>query len=349
MPNEIRTFTKERLEAVVADLGQPRFRAKQLYEWLHGHRVSSYSQMTNLPKALREKLEERFPLFEPTVLDKRISADATRKYVLKLHDGALVEAVGMPSFSDDGEVKRLTVCFSTQVGCAMACAFCATGGEGFTRNLTATEMVDQIVAVERDFGHRVTNAVAMGQGEPFLNYAELLSALRMLNDPAGLNIGARHITVSTCGIIDGIRRLSDEPEQFTLAISLHAAVQGKRDALMPRMENQPLVELRRALDAYTGKTGRRVSLEYLLIDGVNDAEEDLDALIGFCEGLLCHVNLLPVNAVEGSAFAPSAPEVVAAWIKRLSRCGVETTMRNSRGKDIEGACGQLKNAYAKQG
>ena len=171
----------------------------------------------------------------------------------------------------------------------------------------------------------------------------------MLNDPAGLNIGARHITVSTCGIIDGIRRLSDEPEQFTLAISLHAAVQGKRDALMPRMENQPLVELRRALDAYTEKTGRRVSLEYLLIDGANDGEEDLDALIGFCEGLLCHVNLLPVNAVEGSAFAPAAPEVVAAWIKRLSRCGIETTMRNSRGKDIEGACGQLKNAYAKQG
>lgn len=343
--NEIKRLNLEELEALMIDMGLPKFRAKQLYEWLHTHRVASYEDMTNLPKPLRSRLQEQWPLASASVVDKQVSLDGTRKYILEFADGAQVETVGMPVFHEDRKsVKRLSVCFSTQVGCAMACAFCATGKEGFSRNLSCEEMVEQITAVEKDFGCRVTNVVAMGQGEPFLNYEETLAALNQLNSPDSFNIGARHITVSTCGIIRGIRSFSREPEQFTLAISLHSAIQGKRNELMPRVANQPLDQLKRELLKYVERTNRRVTLEYILIQNVNDGEDDLRELISFTEGLLCHVNLLPINAVKDSEYQPSQPKTVNRWIAELAKSGVEATMRISRGSDICGACGQLKNS-----
>ncbi|WP_165172155.1 23S rRNA (adenine(2503)-C(2))-methyltransferase RlmN [Adlercreutzia sp. ZJ242] len=341
--NEIKTYRLDQLEYLVKDLGQPKFRAKQIYEWFHVKHASSYDEMTNLPLVLRAQLAEECPLASSHIADKRISSDGTRKYIVEFADGQRAETVGLPSENNDASKQRLTVCFSTQVGCPMGCAFCATGREGFKRNLTASEIVDQILTVEKDFSQRVTNAVAMGQGEPFLNYDETLKALRIMNEKEGLNIGARHITVSTCGIIEGIERFAKEPEQFTLAVSLHSAIQTKRDDLMPKVANQPLDQLKPALESYIRKTNRRVTFEYLLIRDVNDGPDDLKALLRFCEGLLCHVNLLPVNTVEGSQFKPSKKHVSEIWLKEFEKRHIEATFRKSRGADISGACGQLKN------
>lgn len=343
MNNELIKLSLEDLTALVTGWGFPKFRAKQVYEWIHKHHCSSISDMTNVPQALRTQLEDTFPSESTEILDRQVSTDGTRKYVLRLEDGHLVETVGMPIFSQDGSIERLTVCVSSQVGCPMACAFCATGREGFTRNLTAAEIIRQVALVQEDFGSRVSNVVVMGQGEPFLNYGEVIEALKIMNNSDDFNIGARHITLSTCGILNGIERLSKESEQFTLAISLHAAIQSTRNTLMPQVKNQPLSLLRKSLVDYLEATHRRISFEYLLIADVNDSEDDLQALIQFCEGLLCHVNLLPMNAVEGSAYQPSPRSTVEHWMRELEKHSIEVSMRRSRGSDIAGACGQLKN------
>ena len=349
MTRSIKACSLGQLEQLMAEFGQPKFRAAQLAQWLYVHHVNSYDQMTNLSLSLRSKLTEAYPLSVPSIVDKQVSHDGTRKYVLECEDGKRVETVAMPSGSQapDDVRERLTVCFSTQVGCAMQCAFCETGHEGFSRNLSVGEMVDQILIAQEDMGQRVSNVVAMGQGEPFLNYDNTLAALRILNHAKLLKIGARRITVSTCGIIPGINRFANEPEQFTLAVSLHAARQSVRDVLMPQMTNQPLSRLRKALQQYLEKTDRRITLEYLLIDGINDNEEDLAALIDFCSGLLVHINLLPMNAVASSCLQPSPPSTVFQWREELERKHIETTLRKSRGADIAGACGQLKNAVAR--
>lgn len=343
MNNELIKLTEADLADLVTSWGYPRFRGKQVYEWLHRHHADSFDAMNNIPKKLRDQLAEAFPLDEVSLFDRRISQDGTRKYIIQLSDGSLVETVGMPVYGNDGGVERLTVCVSSQVGCPMACLFCATGREGLTRNLTAAEIVSQVALVQKDFQERVSNVVVMGQGEPFLNYNEVLSALRILNSDDDFNIGARHITLSTCGIIEGIKQLSDEPEQFTLAISLHSALQDKRDILMPKVTNQPLSALKEAIRQYQEATHRRVTFEYLLIRGNNDSEEDLQALLHFCEGLLCHINLLPVNSVEGSPLQPSTAATAKHWVSTLTDRGIETSFRKSRGSDIDGACGQLKN------
>ena len=341
MEKPIKSYALPDLEELMAQLGQPRFRARQLADWLYIRHAESYDQMTNLPATLRARLQEEAPLYPTKISHRSISRDGTRKYVLSFHDGAQVETVAIPSKSG---ASRLTVCFSTQAGCAIGCVFCATGHEGFTRNLTPGEMADQILIAQEDCDERVTNVVAMGQGEPFLNYENTLAALHILNDSKGLAIGARRITVSTCGIIPGIERFSHEPEQFTLAVSLHAARQPIRDILMPAMAKYPLEKLKKSLQDYLDSTNRRITLEYLLIDGVNDNQEDLAALLSFCRGLHCHVNLLPMNRVDSSPFEPSSQETVLEWIERLERRGIETTLRSSRGADIAGACGQLKNS-----
>ena len=323
------------------ELGQPSFRAQQLTEWLYQRHVSSYDEMTNLPAALRAALSERFPLTTPEIVNRQVSRDGTRKYLIEFDDGIRVETVAIPSRGGD----RLTVCFSTQAGCAIGCAFCATGREGFARNLTPGEIIDQVFIAQDDMGKRVTNVVGMGQGEPFLNYDNTMAALRILNNKKGLEIGARHISVSTCGILPGIERFSEEPEQFTLAVSLHAARQGVRDLLMPNVVRFKLGNLKSALQEYIAKTNRRVTLEYIMIDGVNDADEDLKALQKFCANLLCHVNLIPINAIEGSVFQPSEPETINRWLNAIQKKGTEATLRDSRGSDIDGACGQLKNTF----
>ncbi len=328
----------------MADWGQPAFRSKQLYEWLHTHHVGTYDQMTNLPKALRQKLEQEYPLAGLALADQQVSRDGTRKYVFTLADGVQVETVGIPSDPRDEEAGRLTVCVSTQAGCPMQCAFCATGHEGLSRSLASDEIVDQVHAVQSDFGRRVSNVVAMGQGEPFLNYDATLAAMRKLNEKQGLNIGARHIAVSTCGLIDGIERLATEPEQFTLAVSLHSAVQPIRDALMPKVASQPLGMLRETLLRYVDTTGRRVTLEHLLIKDVNDSDDDLAALIDFCRGMICHVNLLPMNPVPGTSLDGAPQQRLKEWRDVLEARHIDASIRVSHGSDIAGACGQLKNS-----
>lgn len=340
------TYSLDDLTALLKDWGQPAFRGKQIYEWIHKHHASSYDDMTNLPQTLRKRLEEQFPLNAISIVDRQQSRDGSRKYLLQLGDGHLVETVGLPSFDQDGLITRLSVCVSSQVGCAMACTFCATGKEGFSRNLTAAEIIEQVTTVQKDFNHRVSNVVVMGQGEPFLNYDEVLTALKILNDSSDLNIGARHITLSTCGLLEGIEKLSLEKEQFTLAISLHSALQSSRNKLMPRVKNQPLSNLKDSLALYHERTGRRVSLEYLMLKGINDDEAHLQALLSFCEGLCVHVNLLPMNSVPGSPLQPSDRARTMHWHRVLNEMGIETTLRVSRGADIAGACGQLKNSLA---
>lgn len=333
---DIRLLDLEELQNLVKELGQPAFRAKQLNEWIHEKNVCSFDEMTNLPVAMREKLSERFSFNVPVELVKQVSKDGSRKYLLQFADGVSVETVGMPNRN------KLAVCISSQAGCAMGCAFCATGLAGLSRSLTAQEMVDQVLHVSRDFGERVTSVVFMGQGEPFANFDATIDALRALNDPDGLAIGARHLTVSTCGVIPGIRRFAELPEQFTLAISLHSAVQGTRNQLMPGVKKYTLPRLHEAIQLYVEKTGRRPTYEFAMIDGINDTNPEMQALINFCAGTLCHVNLIQLNNIPDSPFRPSPIEKVETLQRRLTMHGVETTIRNSRGSDIDAACGQLK-------
>lgn len=335
----IKALGTEGLAALVAGLSEPSFRAGQLMSWLYEKAARSYDEMTNLPVRLRERLAEEAPLHFPTIVERQVSDDGTRKYLLELADGATIETVGLPT-SD-----RLTVCFSTQAGCGMGCTFCATGAAGLTRSLGPGEMVDQLNVVASDFGARVTNAVAMGQGEPFADYDATLAALRIMNAPKGLGIGARHLTVSTCGLVRGICRFADEPEQFTLAVSLHSAVQSTRDTLMPGVRAYPLDALRDSLVDYAEKTGRRPSVEYTLIAGVNDTDAELKALVEYCRGLLIHVNLIPMNAVTDAGGHGSPAATVARFESALRSAGVEATVRAERGSDIAAACGQLRQRH----
>ena len=340
MTNPIKTYSIEAITDLVVSYGQPAFRAKQLLDWLYVKNVSSYDEMTNLPKTLREQLDNNHPIAQPTIVDKQVSADGTRKYVLELFDGTIVESVGIPA-SDN----RLTVCVSSQAGCAMWCAFCATAKNGLIRSLYPGEFADQVLTVENDFGQRVSNLVIMGQGEPFANYDNTLAGLRICNKI--LKIGARKITVSTCGLIKGIDRFADEPEQFTLAISLHAARQDVRDEIMPGLKSIPLTILKPAIQAYLKESDRRVTFEYALMRGVNDTPLDKQALIDFCSGLLCHVNLICLNEIKDSPYKPLSQQAMQQWCEDLESAGINATIRRSKGADIAGACGQLANRFHK--
>ena len=333
---DLHDITHGELLSVLEELGQPKFRAKQVEEWLWERGASSFDDMTNLPKTLRAALAERFTLGGVSQAARQQSADGSRKYLLRLADGASVECVGMPTG------QRLAVCASTQAGCGMGCAFCATGASGLTRSLTAAEIYEQVMHVRDDFGTRVTSVVLMGQGEPFANYDATLAALRRLNSPDGLGIGARHLTVSTCGIIPQILRFAKEPEQFTLAVSLHSAVQKTRNLLMPGVKKWSLLNLYDAMGTYVDITGRRPTYEYALIRGVNDTDEELDHLVEFCRGNLAHVNLIQLNEVPGSKLQPSSEARAGEFVRRLGQVGVEATVRQSRGADIDAACGQLR-------
>lgn len=337
MKTNIKSLSLQEIKDLLKELGQPSFRAQQLIEWLYARNATSYDDMTNLPNALRETLSLSYPLRQPKIIDKQVSKDETQKFILSYHDGVCVETVAIPS-----ESGRLTVCCSSQAGCAMGCGFCATGKAGFTRNLSVGEITDQIFIAQETTGKRVSNIVVMGQGEPFLNYDNTLEALRILNNVKLLNIGARHITLSTCGIIPGIEKFAEEPEQFTLAVSLHTAVQKTRDNLMPGVSSFSLGKLRQSLLKYTKQTNRRVTIEYALINGVNDSIEDLSALQSFCKDMLCHINIIPLNRIEESHYQPSASHILKSWHITLNKNGIETTIRHSKGSDIAGACGQLK-------
>lgn len=360
MSIDIRSYSEIDIIELMEGLGEPKFRGKQLYEWLHTHNAASYDDMTNLPKKLRETLEQQYPLHSLHVSEKLVSQDGTRKYLLTLEDGCIVEAVGIldrdpikvndnaqsspNDHEDNGEqAGRLTVCVSSQVGCAMECTFCATGQQGFSRNVTTDEIIQEVVCVGDDFDARVSNVVFMGQGEPFQNYNNVIEAMRRMNTDKGLNIGARHITVSTAGIVDGIYKFAEIPEQFRLAISLHSADQDTRNTLMPRLSGQPLRKLKKALEYYTAVKDRRITLEYMLLDGINDSDEQLQFLMDFCSNIKCHVNLLRFNHVQDSPYRASNTATYHTWIRELSDSYISASIRKSKGADISGACGQLAN------
>lgn len=315
----------------------PAFRAKQIEDWLWHYNIGSLNDITNISKALRAQLAKQFYLYAPRAINKQVSQDGSRKYLLLLEDGISVECVGMPN----GD--KLSVCVSSQAGCAMGCVFCATGKAGLRRNLFADEIYQQALFIRDDFdGMRISNIVLMGQGEPLTNYTQALRALRLFNNPLGLGIGARHLTLSTCGIIPNIAKFAQEAEQFTLAVSLHSAVQKTRDYLMPGVKKFSLVNLYNMMQTYVQKTKRRPSYEYALIKGVNDTPEELQALCDFCRGTLCHVNLIQLNEIDDSPFKPTSEKRAQEFVRALNACGVEATIRVSRGQDIDAACGQLQ-------
>ena len=323
-------------------LKQPDYRAKQLAKWLWVRDANSYDDMTDLPADLRTRLAQFAPLKRAQVQQVQHSTDGTRKYLLCFADGTCVETVGLPSQGSSG--KRLTVCISSQAGCALGCTFCATGQGGLIRNLTPGEIAEQVHIVGSDFNQRVSNVVIMGQGEPFQNYSATIAGLRILNaaeNIGGLGIGARHITISTSGIITGIKRLATEPEQFTLAVSLHSAQQATRDKLMPGLKGQTLDQLATTLQSYYQQAKRRPSLEYSLIAGINDDKVEIAALVQFARNTGAHINLIPLNESVQSTFQPANQKATMEIAEVLRSNGIEVSIRKRRGADIAAACGQL--------
>lgn len=335
---DLYALNRTELTDLVTGWGQPRFRADQIWSWLYEHRVASFDAMTNLPKALRERLARETQLGVLALAAEQSSSDGTIKRLYRLPDGQLIEAVLM-AYDDD----RRTACISTQAGCAMGCVFCATGQMGFARNLSAAEIVEQAIHFARDLeaeGDRLSNVVLMGMGEPFHNYDESLLAVRRLM--ADLGIGARHITVSTVGLVPQIRRFADEGLQVKLAISLHAATDAERAALLPINKRWPLADLLDACRYYIDRTGRRVTFEWAAIAGENDTPEQAHALGDLLRGLLCHVNIIPLNPTGGYGGGPSAFTALDTFIAILAEYGVSATVRVRRGIDIDAGCGQLK-------
>jgi 23S rRNA (adenine2503-C2)-methyltransferase len=328
----------EELQEYLKSLKLPGYRANQIYDWVFHKKVNNWDEMTNLPKDMRRKLAETgMELAAVTPLTQVTATDGTVKFLFELADRERIESVFLP------ETERNTVCFSTQAGCGMGCIFCATGQNGLIRNLTPAEIVDQIIRIEALTGSRVTNLVAMGQGEPLANYDALMKAIRIINHPLGLGIGARRITISTCGIIPGILKLAEEPFQVNLAVSLHAAADELRDRIMPVNKVYPLNGILDATKVYIQKTGRRVTFEYTLMHEINDRPADRESLIRRLSGMLCHVNIIPFNPVPGSELRRSLPERVREFAAGLNRAGIETTVRKERGSTLTAACGQLQS------
>jgi 23S rRNA (adenine2503-C2)-methyltransferase len=342
-PIQLLDLSQEELRTLLVDWGEPSYRAGQIQGWLYQRYAASPEEMTDLPKTLRARLaaETSFnPLTPLVTLDS--SDGQTRKTLFGLEAGAQVEAVLM------GYKKRRTLCISTQAGCAMGCPFCATGQGGFARNLTAGEIVAQVLYYARMLagqGQRVTNVVFMGMGEPLANYAATWAAIRRLNDPRGFGLGARAMTLSTVGLAPAIRRMIHEPEQVGLAVSLHAPTDALRDELVPVNRRYPLAMLMQVCRDYVRATRRRISFEYALMDGVNDRDEQAGQLADLIQGMLAHVNLIPLNPTADSPYRGSPPERVRAFQAVLERRGIPTTLRLRRGIDIQAGCGQLRAQY----
>ena len=332
----------EELAAQLKSNGYPAFRAKQIREWLD-RGVTDFDQMTNLPKDLRQKMAEIYSVPGVKILRKLVSSiDGTVKYLFQLDDGETVESVLM-------QYKHgWSQCLSTQVGCKMGCTFCATGMGGFIRNLSAAEMIGQIEAAQQDTGVRVSSIVLMGMGEPLDNYDQVVRFLRMLGEEGGVHIGMRHISLSTCGVVPGIYRLMEEQIPLTLSISLHAPNDEIRSRSMPINRRWPMDELLRACRDYIEATGRRISFEYAMIDGVNDSDACALELADRLRGMLCHVNLIPVNAVEGKAQRRSSRERIQSFMNVLEKRGINATVRRTLGSDINASCGQLRRKQDQQ-
>ena len=339
---DLRALSLEELTALLQDAGYPAFRAKQVRTWLD-RGVTDFHQMNNLPKQLRDVLAKNFTVPGVAIARKLVSQlDGTVKYLFRLDDGETVESVLM-------QYKHgWSQCLSTQVGCKMGCTFCATGMGGFVRNLSASEMLAQIEAAQQDAGVRVSSIVLMGMGEPLDNYEQVLSFLRMLQEKGGVHIGMRHISFSTCGLVDGIRRLSKENIPLTLSVSLHAPNDAIRSRTMPVNRRWPIADLLAACREYVEATGRRISFEYAMIDGVNDSDACAQELAQRLQGMLCHVNLIPVNAVAGKKQQRSSRQRIQAFMEILEKRGICVTVRRTLGSDINASCGQLRRQTDRQ-
>lgn len=337
---DIKSMNLAELTEFVASIGEKVFRAKQLYQWLHVKQVYAFDDMTNLSKAFREKLDEVSFITDLKQEQVQISQiDGTRKYLFLLEDGNVIESVLMRYKHGN------SVCISSQVGCRMGCRFCASTLDGLVRGLRPSEMIDQIYKIGQDIGERISNVVVMGTGEPMDNYDNLLKFITLLTDENGLNISQRNLTVSTCGIVPRMRQLADEKLSITLALSLHASNQKKRLELMPVANKYDIHDVIDACKYYFDQTGRRVTFEYSLVGGVNDTDEDARELSQLIHGMNCHVNLIPVNPIKERDYVQSNAAVIAAFKNKLEKNGINVTVRREMGRDIDGACGQLRKRY----
>ena len=336
----------EEHEIAVKEIGEPSFRAKQIYSWLHSQCVTSFDEMTNISKALRQKLDDNFVIFGVSIEKKLVSEyDDTQKYLFRLHDGEFIESVLMKY------KYGYTLCVSTQVGCRMGCKFCASTLDGVVRNLTASEILSQIYEAQRDNDIKISHTVLMGMGEPLDNYDNVMRFLELITDEKGQNMSMRHISLSTCGLVPGIRRLAEEDLPITLSISLHAVTDEKRSAIMPVNRKYGIDALLSACRRYYDKTGRRISFEYTLIAGKNDSRDAAEKLAAVLNGKLrptrndsfpVHVNLIPVNAVEESGCQPPSKKALEAFAAVLTQRGIKATIRRKLGPDINASCGQLR-------
>lgn len=342
MSKNLKSMTLPEIAAVLKELGQPAFRAKQLFSWLHKG-VRSFDEMTNLPQSLRQALETEYPICPPEVVRKQESQkDGTIKYLWKLSDGNCVETVLMRYHYGN------TVCISTEVGCRMGCAFCASTLGGLVRPLEPFEMVDQVLFTQVDSGLPISHIVLMGIGEPLDNFDNVLRFLELINHADGMNISMRHISLSTCGLVPKIRELADRKLQLTLSVSLHAPTDEIRNTIMPVNKAYPTEQLLDACRDYYAKTGRRISFEYAMINGVNDTPQHARTLLRRLKGLPAHMNLIPLNHVEESPLKPSTHKAVMEFQKMLEEGGVPATVRRTLGGDIDASCGQLRRKYTKE-
>jgi 23S rRNA (adenine2503-C2)-methyltransferase len=337
---DIKSLSYEEIQEELKCIGEKAFRSKQIYQWLHEKLVDSFEEMTNLSKDLREKLEKQYALNALEVLEVQTSKqDGTQKFLFELKDGNVVESVLMKYHHGN------SVCISSQVGCRMGCTFCASTIGGLTRNLSVSEMLSQVYMIQKYSGERVSNLVLMGTGEPLDNYENVVKFIRMLSDEYGLHISQRNMTISTCGLVPRMKDLSREHFQITLALSLHASSDQKRQSLMPVAKSYQLQEVLSACEEYFEETGRRLTFEYSLVAGVNDTDEDAKELVQLIKHMNCHVNLIPVNPIKERSYVQSSKKDVENFKNKLEKCGINVTIRREMGRDIDGACGQLRKRY----
>ena len=337
---DIKSLTLHKLTEEIIGMGEKGFRAGQMYQWMHQKLARGFAEMTNLSQAFRRQCEEHFSYTALNVVQVQESKlDGTRKYLFALEDGNVVESVWMKYRHGN------SVCISSQVGCRMGCRFCASTLDGLERNLLPSEMLDQIYSIQRLTGERVSNVVVMGTGEPLDNYDNLLTFLEILTGENGLNISQRNVTVSTCGLVPKMRELAERQLQITLALSLHATTDEKRRKLMPIANRYSIEELMEACRYYFEKTGRRITFEYSLVGGVNDTDRDAEELIALAKPLCCHVNLIPVNPIKERDFVQSEALRIQAFRNKLEKSKINVTIRREMGRDIDGACGQLRRKH----
>lgn len=342
MKKNIKDYNLDELKQVISDLGEKPYRAEQIFKWIMQDNVTSFDDMTNLSLELREKLKNEFDLHIFKILKKQESKDGTKKYLFDVLDGNAIESVLM-------EYKHgKTICVSSQIGCKMGCKFCASTGVKFARSLSSGEIVEQLLAVQRDENIKISNLVFMGIGEPLDNYDNVMKAIKILNNQKGINMGARHISISTSGLVPKIYKLADENLQCTLSVSLHSSSNEKRSEMMPINNTYDIEELMKACKYYIEKTNKRISFEYALAKDNNDNLEDAEALVKLLKGMICHVNLIPINKIEDGKYSKSTNENIIKFRDYLNEKGIVATIRRELGSDIDAACGQLRKKEVKK-